>query len=102
MGRRETSLASLSEKKNFRICLTFNGPAESLIRHGIAREVDAAEGLDLLDKAQDCNLVQFGENVQEEVGLSVIAAAVAAEALIVARKVWFLQPRSHDKFLFQK
>ena len=34
------------------ICITLNGPAESLIRHGIARKVDAAEGLDLLDKAK--------------------------------------------------
>jgi len=80
------------------ICLTFNGPAESLIRHGIAREVDAAEGLDLLDKAQDCNLVQFGENVQEEVGFICNCCGCCCEALIVARKFGFLQPRSHDKF----
>lgn len=49
------------------ICMTFNSPAASLIRHGIARKIDAAEGLDLLDKARGHNLVQFGENVRERV-----------------------------------
>ena len=50
------------------ICMTFNRPAGSLIRHNIAREVDVAEGLDLLQLAREKNLVQFGENVQERVG----------------------------------
>jgi hypothetical protein len=49
------------------ICMTFNGSAASLIRHGFAREVEAAEGLDLLQQAQEENLVQFGENVQQRV-----------------------------------
>ena len=81
------------------ICLTFNGPAESLIRHGIAREVDAAEGLDLLDKAQDCNLVQFGENVQEEVGFICNCCGCCCEALIVARKFGFYNPVHTTNFI---
>jgi ferredoxin len=47
--------------------MTFNGSADSLTRHGIARRVSAAEGIDLLQKARDNNLVQFGENIQENV-----------------------------------
>src|SRR5512140_2650741 len=49
------------------ICMTFNSSADSLTRHGIARKVDISEGLDLLQLARDKNLVQFGENVQQEV-----------------------------------
>ncbi|MBU4253191.1 MAG: 4Fe-4S dicluster domain-containing protein [Acidobacteria bacterium] len=49
------------------ICLTFNTTAASLIRHGVARKMDAAEGMDLLQKAYDHNLVQFGENVRDRV-----------------------------------
>jgi hypothetical protein len=49
------------------ICMTFNTAAQSLIRHGHARRVDAAEGLDLLQRARDGGLVQFGENVREGV-----------------------------------
>ena len=33
------------------ICMTFSGTAQSLIKHGIARKVDAKEGMDLLDEA---------------------------------------------------
>ncbi len=32
-------------KAPMEICMTFNGVAESLIRHGFARQVDAAEGM---------------------------------------------------------
>ena len=35
------------------ICMTFGTAASSLIRHDVARQVDAAEGLDLLQRAYD-------------------------------------------------
>jgi len=81
------------------ICLTLNGPAESLIRHGIARKVDAAEGLDLLSKAQDCNLVQFGENVQEQVCFICNCCGCCCEALIAARKFGFSNPVHTTNFI---
>jgi ferredoxin len=81
------------------ICLTFNGPAESLIRHGIARAIDVAEGLDLLDKARDCNLVQFGENVQERVGFICNCCGCCCEALIAARKFGFANPVHTTNFI---
>ena len=81
------------------ICLTFNGSAESLIRHGIAREIDVAEGLDLLDKAQDNNLVQFGENVQERVNFICNCCGCCCEALIAARKFGFLNPVHTTNFI---
>jgi ferredoxin len=81
------------------ICMTFNGSAESLIRHGIARKVDVAEGLDLLHKAQDCNLVQFGENVQEKVNFICNCCGCCCEALIAARKFGFLNPVHTTNFI---
>jgi ferredoxin len=81
------------------ICMTFNGPAESLIRHGIARKVDIAEGLDLLNKAQDYNLVQFGENVQERVSFICNCCGCCCEALIAARKFGFLNPVHTTNFI---
>src|SRR4030042_17896 len=81
------------------ICMTFNAPAESLVRHKIARKVDAAEGLDLLNKAQDHNLVQFGENVQERVGFICNCCGCCCEALIAARKFGFLNPVHTTNFI---
>ena len=49
--------------------MTFGTVADSLIRHGFARRVDVAEGLDLLAVARGRRLVQFGENVRSEVEL---------------------------------
>ena len=49
------------------ICMTFNSSAYSLIKHGHAREVSVEECLELLAKAQENHLVQFGENGREGV-----------------------------------
>jgi ferredoxin len=81
------------------ICMTFNGSAQSLIRHGIARGVDVAEGLDLLAQARDCNLVQFGENVQENVNFICNCCGCCCEALIAARKFGFLNPVHTTNFI---
>ena len=80
------------------ICLTFNGPAQSLIKHNIAKKVDIAEGLDLLQLAQSKNLVQFGENVQERVGFICNCCGCCCEALIAARKFGFLNPVHNYQF----
>jgi len=74
------------------ICMTFNGSAESLIRHSIARKVDVSEGLDLLARARDLNLVQFGENVRERVNFICNCCGCCCEALIASRRFGFLHP----------
>jgi ferredoxin len=74
------------------ICMTFNSSADSLTRHGIARRVDVAEGLDLLAKARYYHLVQFGENVQERVNFICNCCGCCCEALIAARRFGFLNP----------
>ncbi|QMS85234.1 4Fe-4S dicluster domain-containing protein [Candidatus Xianfuyuplasma coldseepsis] len=68
------------------ICMTFNGTASSLIKHGYAKEVDAEECLRLLDVAKEHNLVQFGDNVQQEVAFICNCCGCCCEALVGARK----------------
>jgi formate hydrogenlyase subunit 6/NADH:ubiquinone oxidoreductase subunit I len=81
------------------ICMTFGSVARSLIRHGIAREADAAEGLDLLQQARDRRLVQFGENVREEVGFICNCCGCCCEAMIAARRFGLLHPVHTTNFL---
>ena len=73
-------------------CMTFNSTAHSLVKHGIAREMDAAEGLDLLQQAQEQNLVQFGENVQRRVNFVCNCCGCCCEAMIAARRFGLLNP----------
>jgi ferredoxin len=81
------------------ICMTFNGSADSLVRHGIARRVDVSEGMDLLKKARENNLVQFGENVQDKVNFICNCCGCCCEALIAARRFGFLNPVHTTSFI---
>jgi ferredoxin len=81
------------------ICMTFNGTAQSLISHEYARAVDIPEGLDLLQKAYDANLVQFGENVRESVNFICNCCGCCCEAMIAARKFGMLNPVHTSNFL---
>jgi ferredoxin len=81
------------------ICMTFNGPASALIKHSYAREVDVAEGLDLLQVARDNNLVQFGENVRGGVGFICNCCGCCCEAMIAARRFALDRPINTTAFL---
>lgn len=69
------------------ICMTFNAVAEPIIRHGHARRIDTAEGLDLLQEAWSRGLVQFGDNVREGVNFICHCCGCCCEAMIAARSV---------------
>ncbi len=81
------------------ICMTFNGTAESLIKHGHARAVDAAEGMDLLQQAYEHNLVQFGENVQKRVNFICNCCGCCCEAMLAARRFAVLNPVHTTNFI---
>jgi NAD-dependent dihydropyrimidine dehydrogenase PreA subunit len=68
------------------ICMTFGAAAGSLIRHGFAREADAAECLDLLQEAWDRGLVQLGENVREGVSFICNCCPCCCEGLLALRR----------------
>ena len=81
------------------ICLTFNNVAASLIKHNIAKEIDLQEGMDLLQTAYDNNLVQFGENVREQVSFICNCCGCCCEAMLAAKKFAMLQPVHTTNYL---
>jgi ferredoxin len=83
------------------LCMTFDSVADPLIRHGHAREIDAVECLDLLQKSRELNLVQFGENVQGGVSFICNCCSCCCDALIAARKFCNLHPVQTTNFIVQ-
>jgi len=81
------------------ICMTFNSAARSLIKHGIARQVDAGEGQEILHKAIDLNLVQCGENVREQVSFICNCCGCCCEALLAAKRFALSNPIATTNFL---
>jgi ferredoxin len=81
------------------ICMTFNAVASSLVRHGVARQIDAAECLDLLQQARNRRLVQFGENSRERVSFICNCCGCCCEALVAARRFGFLHPVHTSNFV---
>jgi ferredoxin len=66
--------------------MTFNTSAATLIKHGHARQVDAAECKDLLQQAYDHDLVQFGENVRQRVNFICNCCSCCCEALLAIKR----------------
>lgn len=81
------------------ICMSLNTVAEPLIRHGHARKIDSAEALDLLQKAYDQNLVQFGDNVREGVNFICHCCGCCCEALQAMRRFATLHPVHTTNFV---
>jgi ferredoxin len=81
------------------ICMTFGSTASSLSRHGVARRVEAEEGLDLLAQAREHNLVQFGENVRDDVAFVCNCCGCCCEALLAARRFSHLRPVHTTNYL---
>jgi NAD-dependent dihydropyrimidine dehydrogenase PreA subunit len=81
------------------ICMTFNTTAASLAKHGIARPVDVPEGLDLLQQAYESNLVQFGENVRNEVSFICNCCGCCCEAMLAAKRFGTMHPIHTTNFL---
>jgi Fe-S-cluster-containing hydrogenase component 2 len=83
------------------ICMTFNTSAASLTKYGYARQVSVSECMNLLDKAYERGLVQFGENVQRDVNFICNCCGCCCEALIAARRFGSLNPIHTTNFIPQ-
>ena len=81
------------------ICMTFNTTAASLTKHGVARRVEKRECHDLLQQAYEHNLVQFGENVREQVNFICNCCGCCCEAMIAARRFAILNPVHTTNFI---
>lgn len=49
------------------VCLVLNAAAETMARNGIARSIDTAEGMKILDISKEAGLAQTGDNVQRNI-----------------------------------
>lgn len=81
------------------ICMSFNGVAEPLIRHGHARRIDVIEAGDLLQQAYDHQLVQFGDNVREGVNFICHCCGCCCDALLASRRFATLHPVQTTNFV---
>jgi NAD-dependent dihydropyrimidine dehydrogenase PreA subunit len=81
------------------ICMSFNLAADSLVRHGYARRVEAGECLELLHAACGQNLVQFAENVRQQVNFICNCCGCCCDALNAARRFGHLHPVHTSNFM---
>ncbi len=81
------------------ICMTFNTVAASLIRSDYARRIDRNECKELLHKAWEQNLVQFGENVQNGVNFICNCCPCCCEAMIAAQRFGHEHPVHTSNFI---
>ncbi len=81
------------------ICLTFNTSAASLIRYGHAQRIDVSQGLDVLARARELGLIQFGENVRRGVNFICNCCGCCCEALLAHQRFTLLQSIRTTPFL---
>lgn len=81
------------------LCLTLNITAASLIRHGYARAIDASAAKDVLQQAHTHHLVQFGENVRQQVNFICNCCKCCCEGLQAARRFAMYSPVLTTNFL---
>ena len=81
------------------ICMTFNTVAASLIRSEYARRIDRHECKELLHRAWEQNLVQFGENVQNGVNFICNCCPCCCEAMLAAQRLGHEHPVHTSNFI---
>jgi len=87
-------------KAPLEICMSFNEHAAlPLIKHGLARQVDSSECMDLLNQAYENKLVQFGSNVMKHVNFICNCCGCCCEAMIAAKKFGILTPVHTTNFI---
>ncbi len=69
------------------VCLTFNNPAQSLAKHGIAKKISKEEAHKILKQCINLGLVQIGDNVKNEVGWICNCCGCCCEALLAYKKI---------------
>lgn len=81
------------------ICMTFGKTADSLIRANYATAITKERCLELLEEAYQHNLVQIGENVQNEVAFICNCCGCCCEALLAAKRFGTAQTIATTAFL---
>lgn len=71
------------------VCLTFNGAAESLSKHGVAKQISKEEAFKVLDRCVDLGLVQIGDNTQDRVGWICNCCGCCCEAILAYKRLGY-------------
>lgn len=80
-------------------CLSFDTTAYTLTKHNYARKIDSSEALDILNMSYDYNLVQCGENVQNQPNFLCNCCKCHCEAFVSAKKFGFLVPVNTTSYI---
>ena len=81
------------------VCLTFNGVAASLTKHGFARSISRPEALDVLARCREEGLVQIGDNFREGVSFICNCCGCCCEAMLAVRRFGLLTAVHTTRFL---
>ena len=81
------------------VCLSLNNLSVSLAKHGYARLIDHDEALSILKTAYNNNLIQFAENVKDDVGFICNCCACCCVALKSVKKMGIPQTISSSNFI---
>jgi len=81
------------------VCLTFNGVAASLTKHGFAKSISRPEALDVLARCREEGLVQIGDNFREGVSFICNCCGCCCEAMLAARRFGLLTAVHTTRFL---
>jgi len=79
------------------VCLTFNGSAKTLSKHGIAKEISKEEAMEILKKVRDLGLVQIGDNVQQGVNWICNCCSCCCEAILGYKRLGYM-PKVNSNF----
>jgi NAD-dependent dihydropyrimidine dehydrogenase PreA subunit len=80
------------------VCLTFNKAAESLVKHKVAKKISKKEAMKILNKCIKLGLVQFGDNIQDDVNFICNCCACCCEAIIAYNKFGYREGLSTTNF----
>lgn len=81
------------------VCLSINNLSHSLSKHGYAKLISKERAFEILEEAYQYNLVQFAENVKEDVGFICNCCSCCCMALKGAKKMGVPQTLSSSNFI---
>jgi len=81
------------------VCLSINGLSHSLSKHGYAKLISKEKAFEILELSYENNLIQFAENVKDDVGFICNCCSCCCMALKGAKKMGIPQALSSSNFI---
>jgi Pyruvate/2-oxoacid:ferredoxin oxidoreductase delta subunit len=81
------------------VCLSINNLSHSLSKHGYAKLISKEKAFEILELSYKHNLIQFAENVKDDVGFICNCCSCCCMALKGARKMGIPQTISSSNFI---